>query len=190
MDKNGRRISEDCRAVNVRSTRFRISRQNHLGMLECPGAMPAMTIHTSQFDKSAHRIIELFESTDNAEGFYMFCELGPGFISVFAGKYELSVRKRDRASLIRCEISQPRMMPVHALKRRREGCHGVAIEFFGLLFVLLEVGMIGKGTVGHRELLSSCAWTVRINQAERSLFRLCTTKVGTALSADWMRPSR
>jgi hypothetical protein len=63
-------------------------------------------------------------------------------------------------------------------------------KLFSLLLVLLEAGTVRQDTVGHTKLLSRCAWNVRTDQAERRFVKLQKPKVGTALSADWMRPSR
>src|SRR5215467_12331222 len=60
-----------------------------------------------------------------------------------------------------------------------------------LLFVLIEIGASGQLFGGHYDLPFVNAPGVRPNQAERRIVtfvELC--KVGTALSADWMRPSR
>src|SRR5215467_14176867 len=57
-----------------------------------------------------------------------------------------------------------------------------------LLFVLIEIGASGQLFGGHYDLPFVNAPGVRPNQAERRIVtfvELC--KVGTALSADWMR---
>jgi hypothetical protein len=50
--------------------------------------------------------------------------------------------------------------------------------------------VVRQDLVGHTKLLSRCALNVRTDQAERRFVNMSTAKVGTALSADWMRPSR
>jgi hypothetical protein len=63
-------------------------------------------------------------------------------------------------------------------------------KFFGLFLILFDAGVVRQALIGHTKLLSRYAWNVRTDQAERRFVNMSTAKVCTALSADWMRPSR
>jgi hypothetical protein len=88
------------------------------------------------------------------------------------------------------KIVEAWMVLAQARQRGRLAGNSGFEKFFGLFLVLFDTGVVRQDLVGHTKLLSRCAWNVRTDQAERRFVNMSTAKVGTALSADWMRPSR
>jgi hypothetical protein len=141
-------------------------------MFKRAGAVPAMTIDACQFDEGVERIVEFFNSANDAQGFDMPCEPGPGLVTVFAGEDKLGICKGDSAGPIQREVAKARVVFADARECGREASAGGTAEFFGLFPILFEAGVIGEDAVGHTKLLSSCAWSVRIDQAERRFVKL------------------
>jgi hypothetical protein len=83
------------------------------------------------------------------------------------------------------------MVPPDSLNRSGIACLTSSDEIFRLFLVLLEVGVSGELLAIHHDLPLITAPGVRQSQAERRFAKLAVLrKVGIALSADWLRPSR
>jgi hypothetical protein len=131
-----------------------------------------MAVDTCYLNERVEGILDFFDSANQAQGLDMGGESGPGFVPVFPRERHLGVGERQRAGVVRVEIMQPGVMLANASKRGRQASRGIVEEFFCLLLILFEVGTVWENAVGHRKLLSCCAWTVRTDQAERRFIGL------------------
>src|SRR5579883_2172228 len=113
------------------------------------------------------------------------------------GDHELSVAQGKLCALQLqvCKSAESRMVLLDTLQRYLEGLAparlGAFEEVFRLFFILLQAGASRQFFGIHSELSFVAVPGVRPNQAERRFVTFVLLfKVGTALSADWMRPLR
>jgi hypothetical protein len=137
--------------------------------------------------------------TFTSQAFDVFRKPWPAFETVIARDEELSIGQAQ-FRFFQFQFRQParaRMVLLEALQNRLHHLKVARLyafeEVLGLFFILLQAGVSRYFFRIHFELSFMVAPGVRPDQAERRFVTftvLCTIKVGTALSADWMRPLR
>src|SRR5208337_523223 len=84
-------IAKHGSAVDAANGNGRVTRKNHLSVFQRAGSVPAVPLDAGYFNESVERIGELFNGANDAEGFNMFGEGGPGFVAMFARQHQLGV---------------------------------------------------------------------------------------------------
>jgi hypothetical protein len=116
-------------------------------------------------------------------------ELRPAVDAVLACDHELCVGEHDGCRVNAAGDVQPRMNTMKTIERVTLSGANAFQQLLRLFLVLIEIRTGGKLSAGHTNLLSRTPG-VRPSQAERRFVPFNCGRVGTALSADWKRPSR
>ena len=132
-----------------------------------------------------------------SQPFDVFRKSGPAFEAVLPSDDELRVRQ-GKLRALQLQVRKPaesRVVFLNTFQGKLQcltmARFGAFEEVLGLFFILLQAGVSRQFFGIHCELSFVVVPGVRTNQAERRFVTFVLLfKVGTALSADWMRPLR
>ena len=177
--------------MDVGSRHVRIPRQDQLRFFQCSGSMRVIARHARGSNERRHGIIERSHRSLQVQRRYVRRELRPALEAVFARNHQLRIGQRHAVRMrFSLAVRESRMMPPHA--RQRIGiaqprnrapdpwpasCIVRGWDGRVILFQAYEapfVMCLESASIRLKEVSSNCV----------------LQKVGTALSADWMRPSR
>ena len=181
-------VGEDGGGVDVGGGDVRVAGEDEVGVLERAGGMPAVAGDDGDFDEGV---------TGSGRS---ATERMMRRVSRWAANMGQEAKPCSRA---RTSCASARVMARRFLGIVEAGVVAAdAVEGGGLardaararslacFLYCSRLGRSGSSRSGIRSSFQSVRLGVRMGQAERRFVRIVEAKVGTALSADWMRPSR
>jgi hypothetical protein len=103
---DGGLVGEDCGDIDVARNAIEETLEDEVGMFESAGGVPAVAWNAGEFEEGAGGVGEIgaagrvFEKAEDAEGFEVGGEFGPGGEAVFAGEDELRVGEGQGGELV------------------------------------------------------------------------------------------
>ncbi len=93
-----------------------IAGEDELRVFEGAGGVPAVAGDDGDFDEGVDGVGEIFDGTDDAEGFKVRGKLGPGGEVVLAGEHEMRVGEGDSGEFLL--IAETRVVAADAVEGR------------------------------------------------------------------------